>query len=106
MHETMNIKFVGINYRHTKLRVLLPKTSKVSVLADIFTTKRSFGIGVGKENTMLVLHILYIIKIQQDATVCRYLFTAKSLYIFRVSIAPIIRITHIVTVTSGTDHSI
>ena len=32
-------------------------------------------------------------KIQQDATVCRSLFTAKSLYIFRVSIAPIIRST-------------
>ena len=37
--------------------------------------------------------LLYINKIQQDATVCRYLFAAKSLYIFRVSIAPIIRST-------------
>ena len=37
--------------------------------------------------------IPYINKIQQDATVCRYLFTAKSLYMFRVSIAPIIRST-------------
>jgi len=35
----------------------------------------------------LILH--YINMIQQDATVCRYLFTAKSLYMFRVSIAPI-----------------
>jgi len=35
----------------------------------------------------------YINKIQQDATVCRYIFTGKSLYIFRVSIAPIIRST-------------
>ena len=34
---------------------------------------------------------LYINKIQQDAPVCRYLFTAISLYMFRVSIAPIIR---------------
>jgi len=34
---------------------------------------------------------IYINKIQQDATVCRYLFTVKLLYIFRVSIAPIIR---------------
>ena len=32
-------------------------------------------------------------KIQQDATVCRCFFTAKLLYIFRVSIAPIIRST-------------
>ena len=34
---------------------------------------------------------LYVNNIQQSATVCRYLFTAKSLYKFRVSIAPIIR---------------
>ena len=26
-------------------------------------------------------------KIQQDATVCKYLFTAKSLYMFRVSMS-------------------
>jgi len=32
-------------------------------------------------------------KIQQGATVCRYLFTAKLLYMFRVSIAPITRST-------------
>jgi len=32
-------------------------------------------------------------KIQQDATVCRYLFTASLLYTFRASIAPIIRST-------------
>ena len=35
----------------------------------------------------------YINKIQRDATVCRCLFTAKLLYMFRVSIAPIIRST-------------
>jgi len=28
---------------------------------------------------------LMLIKIQPDATVCRYLFTAKSLYMFRAS---------------------
>ena len=37
--------------------------------------------------------IKYINKIQQDATVCRYLFTANLLYMFQVSIAPIIRST-------------
>jgi len=36
---------------------------------------------------------LNIDKIQQDATVCRYIFTAKSLYMFRVSIAHIFRST-------------
>ena len=35
----------------------------------------------------------YINKIQQDATVCRYLFTAKLFYMFRTSIIPIIRST-------------
>jgi len=38
-------------------------------------------------------NISYINKIQQDATVCRYLFTANLLYMFRVSIANIIRST-------------
>jgi len=33
----------------------------------------------------------YYNKIQQGATVRMYLFTAKLLYMFRVSIAPIIR---------------
>jgi len=37
--------------------------------------------------------IHYINKIQQDAAVCRHLFTVKSLYMFRVSIAPIIKST-------------
>ena len=32
-------------------------------------------------------------KIQQDATVCRYLLTASLLYMFWASIAPIIRST-------------
>ena len=36
---------------------------------------------------------IHINKIQRDATVCRCLFTAKLLYMFRVSIAPIIRTT-------------
>ena len=36
---------------------------------------------------------LWIDKIQQDATVCRYLFTASLLYMFRASIVPIIRST-------------
>jgi hypothetical protein len=45
-------------------------------------------------------------KIQQDATICRYLFTAKSIYMCRVSIAPIIRSTKIVTAASGAGHSL
>ena len=37
--------------------------------------------------------VSYINKIQQESRVCRYLSTAKSLYMFWVSIAPIIRST-------------
>jgi len=40
---------------------------------------------------MFIFH--FYEEIQQDATVCRYLFAAKLLYMFRASIAPIIRST-------------
>jgi len=43
-----------------------------------------------------------LIKIQPDATVCRYLFTAKSLYMFGVSQHPTSGVLKTVTVTSGT----
>jgi len=42
---------------------------------------------------LLITKYVYINKIQQDATVCRYLFTANILYMFWVYIAPIIRST-------------
>jgi len=44
-----------------------------------------------------------LIKIQPDATVCRYLFTAKSLYMFRVSQHPSSGVLQTVT---GTGHNI
>jgi len=47
-----------------------------------------------------------LIKIQPDATVCRYLFTAESLYMFRVSQHPSPGVLKTVTATSGTGHSI
>jgi len=40
-------------------------------------------------------------KIQPDATVCRYLFTAKSLYMFRVSQHPSSGVLKTVTAASG-----
>ena len=46
-----------------------------------------------------------LIKIQLDATVCRYLFTAKSLYMFRVSQHPSLGVLKTVTATSGTVHN-
>jgi len=47
-----------------------------------------------------------LIKIQPDATVCKYLFTAKSLYMFRVSQHPSSGVLKTVTATSGTGHNI
>ena len=46
-----------------------------------------------------------LIKIQPNATVCRYLFTAKSLYMFRVSQHPSSGELKTVTATSGTGHN-
>jgi len=49
---------------------------------------------------------LMLIKIQPGPTVCRYLFTAKSLYMFRVSQHPSSGVLKTVTAASGTDHNI
>jgi len=46
-----------------------------------------------------------LIKIQPDATVCRYLFTAKSLYVFRVLQQPSSGVLKTVTAASGTGHN-
>ena len=43
-----------------------------------------------------------LIKIQPDATICRYLFTAKLLYMFRVSQHPSSGVLKTVTAASGT----
>jgi len=45
-----------------------------------------------------------LIKIQPDATVSRYLFTAKSLYMFRVSQHTSSGVLKTVTAASGTGH--
>jgi len=47
-----------------------------------------------------------LIQIQPDATVCRYLFTAKSLYIFRVSQHPSSGVLKTVTAASGAGHTV
>jgi len=46
-----------------------------------------------------------LIKIQPDATVCRYLFTAKSLYMFQVSQHTSSGVLKTVTAASGTGHN-
>ena len=47
-----------------------------------------------------------LIKIQPDATVCRYLLTAKSFYMFRVSQHPSSGVLKTVNAASGTGHNI
>jgi len=44
-------------------------------------------------------------KVQLDATVCRHLFTAKSLYMFRVSQHPLSGALKTVPATSGIGHN-
>jgi len=46
-----------------------------------------------------------LMKIQPDATVCKYLFTAKSFYMFRVSQHPSSGVLKTVTAASGTGHN-
>jgi len=46
-----------------------------------------------------------LIKIQPEAIVCRYLFTAKLLYMFRVSQHPSSGALNTVTAASGTGHN-
>ena len=47
-----------------------------------------------------------LIKIQPDAKLCRYLFTAKSLYMFRMSQDLSSGVLKTVTAASGTGHNI
>ena len=49
---------------------------------------------------------LMFIKIQPHVTVCRYLFTAKLLYMFRVSQHPSSGVLKTLTAASGTGHNI
>ena len=52
------------------------------------------------------IHNSMLIKIQPDATVCRYLFTAKPLYMFRMSQHPSSGVLKTVTAASVTGHNI
>jgi len=65
---------------------------------------RSARVGT-KFNFPTNIHTL-LIKIQLDATVCRYLFNAKVLYMFRVSQQPSSEVLKTVTAASGTGHNI
>jgi hypothetical protein len=96
LHEVKNT--VKENW---KLCVFCNWTSHISSLStsvnyEILLTSRDrvvifYITYCNKKTTEFCPH--YINKIQREATVCRCLFTAKLLYMFRASIAPIIRST-------------
>jgi len=77
---------------------ILFRGTKVFVLCT-FVAKRIMEIHSS------VHHNSVLTKIQPDATVCRYLFTAKSLYMFRVSQHPSSGVLRTVTAASGTVHN-
>ena len=55
---------------------------------------------------MSVRDVDMLIKILPDVTVCRYLFTTKSLYMFRVPQHPSSGVLKTVTASFGTGHNI
>ena len=59
-----------------------------------------------KPHAVKLPNIIFFVnkKVQLDATVCRHLFTAKSLYMFRVSQHPSSGALKTVTATSGIGH--
>ena len=58
-----------------------------------------------KLQILLVTRVILVNKkVQLDATVCRHLFTAQSLYMFRVSQHPSSGVLKIVSATSGIGH--
>jgi hypothetical protein len=52
-----------------------------------------------------LIGVSLLMKIQPDATVCRYLFTTKSLYMFRMSQHPSSGVLKTVNAASGTGHN-
>ena len=60
---------------------------------------------VCEDQHVLIFTWTMLIKIQPDATVCRFLFTAKSLYMFRVSQHPSSGVLKTVTAAPGTGHN-
>ena len=94
---------VGFNSRAVDLRLGLLDSQVESIVS--FRNVRKYSLK-GKASYPQTLESSTLIKIHLDATVCRYLFTAKSLYMFRVSQHPSSGVLKTVTATSGTGHNI
>jgi len=78
----------------------------MEVVAQACIWEVSFILSLGISPVFKSQFLLILIKIQLDATVRRYLFTAKSLYMFRVSQHPSSGVLKAVTAASGTGHNI
>ena len=61
--------------------------------------------GCGSNGAFQITMVTILITIQPDAIVCRYLFTANLLYMFRVSQHPSSGVLKTVTAASGTGHN-
>ena len=80
----------------------------ICVLADGRTHTAcvfQFSTAFGQQKTSECNKSPMLIKIQPDATVSKYLFTAKLLYMFRVSQHPSSGVLKTVTAASGTGHT-
>ena len=73
---------------------------KLVRLIKMCLTETFSGVRIGKNLSNVML-----IKLQLDTTVCRYLFTTKSLYMFCVSKHPSSGVLKTVTAASGTGHN-
>jgi len=60
--------------------------------------------GIGHDTGTAISFQRGLVRVQLDATVCRHLFTAQSLYMFQVSQHPSSGVLKIVSATSGIGH--
>jgi len=84
-----------------------PCSRNVSVLPEDGHLSAETRISVNRNRVVLMyISALILIKIQPDATVCIYLFTAKSLYMFQVSQHPSSGVLKTANAAFGTGHNI
>ena len=76
------------------------------LVTDVHIASNAVNLMTFSINSNATASSVYISKIQRDATVCRCLFTAELLYMFRVSIAPIVRSTSNCNCSFCTGHSV
>jgi len=81
-----------------------PSSGVLKTVTAASGTGHNTGTATSLQRGLIGTIISILIKIQPDATICRYLFTAKSLYVFRVSQPPSSGVLKTVTAAAGTGH--